>query len=420
MFREYGKKFFTELCTKKFDVRKCHLETFILSEKDVSYFMLSSNLIRVVKIANKSFFFRECVKRISYEKYIHNAINQFCRYASIPSAKLNFAQEVEIQTYFNKQELRFFHEYLMSCWSESEFLKKISFLPLQMSKMRFSIWEHNYEVEDEFLYSVGMKSCPQPLIKILPLFFVYMRGVISAFREDLGEGEYDMFSACRTISSWNLAKCLGLQRLYSSAELVRLKIDREEDLVGVLCPLAMGTRAYDKCVVITPELQKEFISLKILDILCNQPDHWVNNYNVVVNSQGRAVSVCAFDNDNHNTFNPNPSISIACYNGGDSFFDKKGLIRVPYMDSVLAEKILQVKFDEIRELLCHYLTSLQLFCLRIRLKRLKTAIRQTRKKKFDFFADGCFSIETIRKEVEGEYGHTYLWQYCNHHQISIE
>lgn len=378
---------------------------------NIYFFNLSSNPIKILSIQDSFFYFRECRKHKDFKSFVLESLNKFYHIAVHPVKNDNFEQIVPIRQFFSADYVAEFKQYIDACICKYDFIHKIKSLSIILEKVKFSIWEGNYIVSKENLNIIGLQDFPDKFQDILPLFLIYMRSGTTGWKGE--KGSYECYNACRSIGSSKIAELLGAKSIYTSANLIRLKIGDIEE-IGVLSNKAPGIRALDTKAAPTPSLQCQLSTLNIIDALCYQPDHWINNYNVVLDDNGKAVDVCAFDNDNGKTFSPFGGINISCYHGGGSFINKQGLIAMPHLDKNIAKRLLALSFKEVKKTLSPYLNTLQLFAIRYRLFLLKKYIKKTSVARHNFLLSPSeFNECTLADELSGKYGHTYLFQYAH-------
>ncbi len=403
-------------------IRKCSthqlitngdIEQIKTSPESLSYFNLSSNPIIFISAQDSILYFRECRKHKDYVSFVKESIDKFFYMVKQPSKIDNFAQEIPISHSFSVEYVEGFKEYIDGCVREYNFVEKVSSISKILKRIRFSIWDGNYMVPQKELNDLGLNNFPHIYREILPLFLIYMRSGTNGWKGKAGT--YECYNACRSIASAKIAELLEVQSIYTSARLVKLKVDKFH-FVGVLSNKALGIRAMDSTVLPTPLLQEQLSILNVVDVLCCQKDHWVNNYNVVLDEDGTAIGVCAFDNDNDKTFSPFNGINITCYHGGCTFLDKHGLIAMPHLNKEFANKVLSLSFNDVWKVTAPYLNKLQMIALAYRLYALKNTIKKTSSVRENFLLSSSeFNINTLNDELSGKYGRTYLYQYANKH-----
>ena len=282
-----------------------------------------------------------------------------------------------------------------------------------LKKSRFSIWRGDKVIPPKVMNALGFLDLPEDKFEIFAYFITFIRSAIVNyyFHNFLEMEQYETYLANKSLATFHLAKLIGLERLVVPTKFVKL-IDGNEVFYGVMCGKAPGIRAFGSSFEMTSSLHRELSNLKVLDALCFQPNHWVNNYNVVLDTDGRAVSVCAFDNDSNWCFMPfyRPTFYSKC--GGEPLIDKDGLFRMAHLEKETAIRILEIHLEELDNVMSRYLNFLQLNALHHRLRFLQKAIRKTCRVRSDFLVNAeKWSANFLDSELQGSYGRTYAWQY---------
>jgi len=181
-----------------------------------------------------------------------------------------------------------------------------------------------------------------------------------------------------------------------------------ETFYGVVSPKAKGQRARDISASLTPMLQRALTSMNVLDAICHQQDHGVQNYNVVFINEEPAT-VCAFDNDNPSTFFPSGKTNNNT-SQQSPLINRDGTINRPHLDINLAECINSIEYSEIKRRCNCYLNSLQLFMLWKRIIKVRKAIKKTSEINPDFLLkEHEWNQETLEEELSNDkYGTTYV------------
>lgn len=401
---------------KQLDVSKIEI-TFEKRKSEISFFPLSSNTIKVFDYCGKKFF-RECRQHASFDAYVKKAFNEFYYVAERGITQENFYQKIPIQTHYSINEINLFRSYIDKCMKKPDFfvgLKQLNFL---LKECQFNIWENNKIIPQKTMDTLGFSDLPENMTEIFVYFISFIKAPITnhCFHSFLKNTQYETFFANKTLATFQLAKLLGLERLITPAKFVKVT-DENDFSLGVMCDKAPGIRAYDSQYEMTPSLHRELTNLQVLDALCLQPDHWVNNYNIVPDINGFAVSVCAFDNDNMWTFMPfhRPSFFSKC--DGAPILNKKGLVNLPHLEKETAMRILEIHPKEINKEMKSYLNFFQLKALCHRFQILQNAIKKTCNLYPDFLVESNkWSANLIKTEIQGMYGKTYSWQYLNKEQ----
>jgi len=390
-----------------------------LKREDIAVFSLSTNTILSFSHEGQTWYFRECPRILPAQAYWENAIKAF--FDSLDRVKINkahFSQEIPIRIAFRDGEKEAFRSYIASKRTDRPFHKMLKQADIIAQRVHFSIWE-NQTYDDRFFQTFGLFDLPECCRDIAVFFLWNMRAAAGNFRlMRIVRGEqHSFFSAVKAIASRIVAEELNLAHLITPTQWCRLILDHDMVLFGVISASAPGGRMIDTEVPLTGSLQRELLCLNVLDVICNQPDHGPNNYNVAVQKDGE-ISVCAFDNDNPKTFFPQFSVchSLA---GAAQLVGKNHEILRPYMDRELAVTLQNLDEKKLSRRLKPYLNGLQIAAVRYRLRGITKAIEQSQKRRPDVLldADG-WNPQTIAEEMSGTYGQTYLTKICKHLQLS--
>lgn len=250
---------------------------------------------------------------------------------------------------------------------------------------------------------------------IIHTYVWYIRSHVDAYNASRYwmKGKWQTYFASRGIATYRLSELIGLQGYIPRTRYVNLEVKGGRNRFGSFMDVASGVHYDDYSKldaehIVTPALQRSLTSLNLLDTLTYEKDHRLNNYNVVLDEKGYASGVCAYDNDAHLTFFVSPLPSFQTY-AGCSPFVKDGMINRPYLDKKSAIQFLHLKNRDIRSCLKEYCNSLQIWAVCRRLKKIQHAIKVTMKKKKDFLIDfEAWGENTIKEELSGKYGKTYL------------
>lgn len=382
-------------------------------EKDLSYFSLQVNLITVFPQNGVLVWFRQMNRHLDWGEYLKRSLDLFYTIVSKPQF-VDDKRKYMCRTDFTKDEIQLFKEYI-SNKDFVEFAKLMRPMSTSREKYKFSI-QHNCVVSDEFKLGTGMSDIPLTLNEMLPMFYTYMRSVSIEYKNNIWvpKGYHHSFNASRQVASYLLAKSLKCEELYVESSIVKLIVDGIER-IGVLCSNASGVQATRCRATVTPSLYHSLCNLHVIDALCYQEDHWLQNYNILTNENGCAVSVCAFDNDYSTTFSIKPTLQMVCTTSGSRFVGDDGHILMPHMDKNLANTILTVDDIEIEKMLSPYLNNLQLWALKQRFKRMRREINhKISEEPLFLLEDSEWTIEYMSDELSGKYGCTYLCAYAKY------
>lgn len=220
----------------------------------------------------------------------------------------------------------------------------------------------------------------------------------------LKSGKYQTFNSSKSIVTKIVADYCGVGYLIPRTYYAKLLFDGTER-IGVVVERAKGDDPVGfnhklHMSDVGASLQKNLLSLWILDILCYQKDHRPGNYFIEKKKDDKYSAVEAFDNDCPTTLMPIPSISFVTYIGILPMFDKEGNSRIPYLSKTLFEVI--EKFDEkkLNKYISNYCSSFEAYFLRIRVNKLKKYLScNLVSGRIKLLADEEWSSYTMRLEL---------------------
>ncbi len=375
---------------------------------DIAYFRLSTNPILSFTAEGKLCYFRECSRILPARRYACDAIDDFFATLDrfgIPSE--HFRQAIPLRVTFTGEETASFRQYLTAKIADRRVFKCLTRADSISDRCGFSIWE-TQTYDAAFFAAFGLDDLDPALFDIALYFLWHMRSAATRYRM-LGitrSRRYDCFNAVRSIATRLVAEALGLAHLVTTADWCILEADENTRLLGVLSHAANGVRMLDTHAEPSGSLQRDLLDLHTLDVICNQPDHGPNNYNIATTDH--TDSVCAFDNDNARTFFPSSAVSGA-FAGCSPLIDERGRIARPYFDRALADTLAQLDLCALDRQLRPYLNVLQRKALRRRIQRLRAAIRATAEERAGFLlAPSEWTAQTAKEELNGSFGITYL------------
>ena len=316
----------------------------------------------------------------------------------------HFKQEIPIVTDFSEATAEEFHRYLRRL---GRFPGGLSRADRIAGKLGFSIWE-NQSYGRDFFEAFGLTDLPEGLWDIAIYFIWYFRGVAAGYRtlRVVRGKRYSYFAGVKAVAGKLLAEELGLGHLLTAAEFCRLEFEDGQVLFGVKSPAAPGCRMVDSDVVPTGSLQRELMALNVLDAICFQTDHGPNNYNVA--ERDGVYTVCAFDNDNPNTFLPLPAIGHP-FSGCAPLVGADGLLNRPYFDRELLTALRNTDIRSLKKKLKTYLNPLQIAAVTARIKILRKMLEKSLRNSPNLVISGDeWNEETLAAELSGRYGRTYL------------
>ena len=393
-------------------VSEIKTEPFLINvdKNNIVCFHLSSNPIIAVQREGQTLYFRECPVRGKKIDFIKKSIKRFfCYIHNTSFEKINFKQKPLIRLSFTEDEVEAFQRYVYERIGDKKFIRSLRRIDKGLARLRFSVWGEKNALRIEEADGLGLHALPEGLLDVAVYFVWYMRSVALTLKNQnvVFSKKYSLYNATKSISTCLIAETLGLKRLVTSARWCWLDIEGDR-FFGLISPAAPGERGNDLSnVKATSFLQRELMALHVLDAICFQPDHGPNNYNVAFDGE-EPIRICAFDNDNPNTFLPLSTIKKGL-SGCDSFIDSKGRINRGNFDIELARRILNLDLKETDRRVKPYLNVLQRKALVARIKKIRNAIRKTQYHKKDFLIDSTgWDETTLNEELSGKYGKTYL------------
>lgn len=242
-------------------------------------------------------------------------------------------------------------------------------------------------------------------------FVTFSWSEVLGYRLNKGGGEWQLFGFNRAASEKIVAKYLGLDELICSVNLAQITLNSNviwgsvmEEAKGVN-PNDMNSSQLVNCV--SPELLNVLTSLNILDVLCNEKDHRPGNYNILIDENGKGISIIAFDNDSPYSFFPSTNIHMRSYFGSSNILDKNGCINRCGIDCNLASRIVNIDIASLSHDLSPYLNEIQIYALKHRVLKLQQALRKSRELRLQKPSD--WTMDDVNADLSGKYGRTYLY-----------
>lgn len=234
------------------------------------------------------------------------------------------------------------------------------------------------------------------------------------------KGCYQTYNAVRCIAFSQIADFLNIRDMIPKTEYAMLCVDDGTSLFGTvmeeapgICMEKMSVESREKAS--SPSLQRALNNLNLLDVICFEKDHRAGNYNVTFKGD-KAYSVVAFDNDSPNSFGIG-GISFKTYIGCSPWaIDEK--VNRPYVDREMANAVLNLNEKELCRSLKDLLNVYQLFALRYRIKKVKKLLASMPDDRL--ITEEQWNDTTVKKELSGEYGDTYLSKFLQEQQIMVQ
>lgn len=215
----------------------------------------------------------------------------------------------------------------------------------------------------------------------------------------------------------SVAELLGLNKMVPKSRFVRFEPkDVCGEKIGLLQDQAAGRDIYfippdERRKMITPDFQLHMTDMNILDAICHERDHSPNNYNVVFEN-GRAISVNVFDNNGQGSFCCSTDLRFESYKGCSPFVNSEGEINRPHISEDTAKRLEKISFFDVFKALKRKLAFNRIYFTWRRIKKVNKAIKKAEMVRHDFLLKYYeWTEETVKEELNGQYGKTYLLGY---------
>lgn len=242
-------------------------------------------------------------------------------------------------------------------------------------------------------------------------FVAFSWSEVLDYRLNKGGGDWQLFGFNRAASEKIVAKYLGLDDMICSIDLAQITLNNDViwgSIMGEAKGVSPNDMNFSQLVdCISPELLNALTSLNILDVLCNEKDHRPGNYNILIDENGKGISIIAFDNDSPYSFFPSANIHMSSYFGSSSILDKNGCINRCGIDYNLANKIANIDIISLSHDLSPYLNEIQIYALKHRILKLQQALRKSGKLRWLKQSD--WTMDDVDADLSGKYGRTYLY-----------
>lgn len=356
----------------------------VIDSKSFSVRVLCNTTNTVIQLSREggNVYFRECKKHLNSRDYIK---------------KLN-----DDYKYFNNSS------------TTPRVLDKKKFMNMGLLANQYSRVRRFYNSLDPSV--IGLENANNMSANDLKFYVDYIWSELYSYKlNSANKQEYQNYNSSRAIACYRIARLLDLEDLVPETKYVYITGIGDEIRFGTIMNEAKGISFNDiayseyrkKYLAI---LQKNLLNLNVLDVICYEKDHRPDNYNIVLDKEGKPESVCAFDNDSPMAFFLTSSVSFFTYEGCSPLIDKNGLVNRPYLDGKLYEKILSLNVHEINKELGKILNKSQIKCLVKRIEKVKAAIKKSiyMGKCILIYDDDGWTEETVKSEINGNYGLTYL------------
>lgn len=229
--------------------------------------------------------------------------------------------------------------------------------------------------------------------------------------------QYQTLSAGKALATQALAGLLGLEALFPKSEYARFQAEDHRPMFGIYTERARGVGLIDisrerRRAMLTPDLQRCLSDLNLLDAITHEMDHSPNNYFAVPDGSGVFTGLSVFDNNGVGTFSLNRSVRFSSYKGCSPFVRENGIVNRPHLSLETVRRLRSLTGRQLTDALSPWLRPAQILAVRLRLGAVKSAIDRTVRLDPRFLLDRDeWSPETIERELNGQYGKTYLTSY---------
>lgn len=359
-----------------------------VAKENVNYLIHST--FNVVYINGKSVkgYFRECRKHIQKMEYVSELLDDYFKYIHVSVHDEAIRNEILGYLTIKKNLHKFFD---MGVKNDPNSAIARYFQNPRATDMLGIPNGHSKELDE-----------------ILPELLQFIWGEVYTYilNRGIARGSYQVFNTNRQVATYELAKCMGAEEIIPKTRYVKLIIDGTEkvgtlmDIAPGICPEQMDGKSREQ---INPELQRQFMRLNFLDILCRHTDHRPGhdgNYNVSVNESGEVCSVSAFDNDAPTSFLPSGNIGFGTSAMTTSLITKEKFIARPYICKDIVENMTGIGRKEIKDSVGSYLSLIQCFFINKRLQALKYSIYKSKNKGLvKSLKKEDWSVDTVNKEL---------------------
>ena len=374
-----------------------------VSNKNIRY-IISSGITLEIKDNDKVFYFRECEEHLPLKKYVKKFIDFYFSYVyeyrefavsdkekicTSLKGKCNFKKFINMGSVYNPQSgcykvFRNMHDPIIIGISDGED-KDFVF------RIRYFIRYSYCKLTDYFNNKI--------------LFF---------------NNKVHSANSCRNFAYQALAGLVGIADYIPFSEYCFVDIDGKEKLFGYVMENAGGVDPSKLSAVeienkLTPQIQQQLVNLNLIDYLGDMKDHRAGNYYIVENEKGLFDKIRCFDNNEGFAFNK--ELFFGGNHGESCFVLKHFIINRPFLDCYIANRVLGIKKSDLINVLKKILRKQQINRIWQRLVYLKKSIKRTTAIRKNFLLkDNEWDSNTIKQELEGKYGKTYLTLLLNNNQ----
>ena len=363
------------------------LELLPLIEADsVNFYADTPNTIIRFKSKDQTGYFRECRRHLQSKEFLRELFDDYCQYVYVNS---------------NSKAC----SVLLNAFIDTSYKWK-RFYKMGEGTARFSRITKYRRTGDYHILGFN-DGLPEWFYNQLLQLVQFAWGPIMEYRYCwcLQEGRYQTFNSSKSYVTKLVADCYGVGDLIPRTYYAKLKFDGKIR-VGVVVEPASG----DDPVLLAnklareeihPFLQRNLISLWIIDQICYQKDHRPGNYFIGKNGDLQYSLISAFDNDCPTTLFPIGSISFTTYTGILPMVNRAGKSRIPYISRGLYEDVKRMDGKKLREIISGYCSSFEVFMLERRANVMRSVLAKNLSSgHLSLLSDSDWSVETMQDEMQ--------------------
>ena len=350
----------------------------------------SSNNIIYINSPKIEGYFRECRRHNRFKSYLEDSLQKFFVFCPLDN-KDSFIKEVSEAFEIKHNKKRF----------------------LNMGSMFVDYSPINRFVVSKDKRLIGLDSCNEIYDKNIYSLAHYFWSELYSYHLNkrlFHTNKYQTYNASRMLAQEEIANMLGIGYLLSKTSIVKIDFEGKWSCYGLLSSKVDGYNPTGKIKTsqLSPLIQRDLTSLNVLDVICYELDHKPDNYKLIKDSNGFYNSICSFDNDSPKSLFPSFSASTSSYFGSSPIIDINGRFNRPYLDYNLSQKIIDIKFDEVKKRLSPYLNSIQVMAVWKRMSKVRNAIIRLSNDSNKAFIKKEWNPIMMQEELSGNYGETYL------------
>lgn len=383
--------------TNAYDVEK----VVDVTNQYMEYTGRNNSNVFIVHENGENLYFKECIFKLEIHEYVKNLLHA---YVSGDICKVSLTAEDEA--------------ILNSILSNQDNFDK--FINMGAADKKGHPLTQYFKSKDRSVIGLDGKLS-KSLERELPGLLKYMsRSLIQYHNNNVKVGELQDRVITRGLATTRIANILGLSNVVVDSKYTILKCVGCPDRFGIIMEPAKGV-SYDVVKKmsnkgITGDFQRQINDLQVLDAVCRQVSHTIHNYFVGVSKENIIESIQAFDHDKSFSCDTNLKQQVASTQG---IINGNGEIVIPYLSKSTADKILNLKEEDVKQVLSEILNEEEINATNIRINILKEAIKKTIKSRPKFLLNhNEWGTDTLKEQLSGKYGNTYLNIFCN--AVNIE